>query len=60
MIDFHPDKVMKAIDLILYHPDLAKKDAERIWYIRHKLKHMGGVCLTEENYVYQLEKQLLS
>lgn len=55
-MDFHPDKVLCDIEFLIKQK-LDKKDAERVWYIRHRLKYMGSICLTEENYISELVKQ---
>ena len=52
-MDFHPDKVLNCIEFLI-RQKLEKKDAEHIWYLRHRLKSMGSICLADEIYLLNL------
>ena len=54
MRDFHPDKVMQKIDLVLQEKNLIKEDILYVSYLKIRLKHFGSICVTEESYLNHL------
>jgi len=54
MRDFHPDKVMRTIDLVLQQKNLTKEDILHVYYLKVKLKHFGSICVIEESYLNYL------